>query len=183
MLQSLESLSTETSFDGGTLWCYGQSNAVPSIDVGRRIQIHEGVPDNFENEGNKQSLIIIDDVLNNVYSKEVCHLFTKGSQYTKISVILITKKLFHQARYSRYISLNTKFSVPLKKISDKYQFTQLARQVYREEERAGLYKAYLEATKKAHGYFLLDFSQDTDDRLRFRNNIFPNELPTALYTP
>ena len=32
-LQNLESLSTETVFDGGILWCCGESNAVPSVDV------------------------------------------------------------------------------------------------------------------------------------------------------
>jgi hypothetical protein len=30
LLQNLESLSTESMFDGGILWCYGESNAVPS---------------------------------------------------------------------------------------------------------------------------------------------------------
>ena len=43
LLQNLESLSTETRFDGGILWWYGESNAVPSVDVGRKIQFQEGV--------------------------------------------------------------------------------------------------------------------------------------------
>ena len=34
LLQNLVSLYTETKFDGGILWCYGKSNAVPSVDVG-----------------------------------------------------------------------------------------------------------------------------------------------------
>ena len=46
-LQILESLSTETKFGGGILWCYGEKNAVPSVDVGRSIQFHEGVQENF----------------------------------------------------------------------------------------------------------------------------------------
>ena len=69
LLQNLESF-TETWFDGGILWCYEESNAVPSVDVGR-IQFHEGVPDNFANEENKPCLIILDYVLSEVYSKEV----------------------------------------------------------------------------------------------------------------
>lgn len=64
----------------------------------------------------------------------------------------------------------------LKNITDKNQFTQLARQLY-PEEIAGVYKAYLEATKKTHGYFLWDFYQDTDDQLGFQTNIFPDEVP------
>ena len=181
LLQNLESLSTETRFDGGILWCYGESNAVPSVDVGRRILFHEGVPENFTNAGSKPCLIILDDLLNEVYSKEVCQLFTKGSHHRNISVILITQNLFHQARYCRDISLNAKYIVLLKNIRDKNQFTHLARQVY-PEDSAGLYKAYLDSTKNPHGYFLLDFSQDTDDQLRFRTNIFPDEVPPTIYT-
>ncbi len=70
----------------------------------------------------------------------------------------------------------------LKNTSDKNQFTHLARQVY-PENSAGLYKAYRGATDKPHGYFVLDFSQDTDDWLRFGTSIFLDELPLAFYTP
>ena len=182
LLQNLESLSTETRFDGGILWCYGESNAVPSVDIGRKIQFHEGVPDNFANAGNKPCLIILDDLLNEAYSGEVCKLFTKGSHHRNISVILITQNLFHQGSHCRTISLNAKYIVLLKNTRDKNQFTYLARQVY-PEDSAGLYKAYLEGTKRPHGYLVLDFAQDTDDLLRFRTHIFPGEGPTVVYTP
>ena len=70
----------------------------------------------------------------------------------------------------------------LKNTGDKNRFTYLARQVY-PEDSAGLYEAYLEATKQLHGYLVLDFAQDTDDLLRFRTRIFPGEGPPAFYTP
>ena len=41
LLQNLKFLSTETRSDGGILWRYRESNAVPSFDVGRGIQFHE----------------------------------------------------------------------------------------------------------------------------------------------
>jgi hypothetical protein len=40
---------------------------------------------------------------------------------------------------------------------------------------------YREATQNPHGYMILDFAQDTDDRLRFRTNIFPVEYPPVIY--
>jgi hypothetical protein len=49
------------------------------------------------------------------------------------------------------------------------------------ENSPGLYKAYLEATKRPHGCLILDISQDTDDLLRFRTNIFPHEYPPIIY--
>ena len=89
--------------------------------------------------------------------------------------------MFHEAKYCKDISLNAKYIVLLKNITDRNQFTHLARQVY-PEDSAGLYKAYRDATEKSHGYFLLDISQDTDYNLRFRTNVFPGEVPPAFYT-
>ena len=90
-----KSLSTETKFGGVILCCYGEKNAVHSVSVGRSIQFHEGVPENFTNAGSKPCLLIPDNLVNEVYHKEVCHLFTKGSHHRNISVIVITQKLFH----------------------------------------------------------------------------------------
>jgi len=53
----------------------------------------------------------------------------------------------------------------------------LSRQVHPKGPK-NLYNAYLNATTKPHGYLLLDLAQDTDDRLRFRTCIFPDEYPT-----
>ena len=41
--------------------------------------------------------------------------------------------------------------------------------------------AYLNATEEPHGYLVLDLSQDTNDRLRFRTCIFPEEEPPVFY--
>jgi hypothetical protein len=93
-------LCTEPNFDGGILWCYDEKNAVPSQQFasGKRIKFHEGVHENFTNSGSMPSLIILDDLLIEVYSQELCHLFAKGSHNRNISVILITQNLFHQVR-------------------------------------------------------------------------------------
>ena len=77
LLQNLESVPTETIYDGGILWCYGESNAVPSVDVGRKIQFHEGVTDNFSDAANKPCLIILHDLLNEAYSGEVANYLPK----------------------------------------------------------------------------------------------------------
>ena len=102
-----------------------------------RIQFHEGSLDNFAKKGNNPFLIILDDLLNEAYSEEVCQLFTKDSHHRNISVILITQNRFHQAKYCRDISLNAKYIVLLKNTRTKNQFTNLACQVY-PEDSAGL---------------------------------------------
>jgi hypothetical protein len=97
----------------------------------------------------------------------VCGLFTKGSHNRNISVILITKNLFHQGKFCRDISLNAKYIVVSKNVHDREQFSHLERQVLPHDSK-GLSDAYLNATEEPHGYLVLDLSQDTNDRLRFR---------------
>ena len=125
--------------------------------------------------------MILDDLLNNVYSKQVCDLFTRGSHHRNISVILITQNVFHHGRYNRDISLNAQYVVALKNVRDKTLFMYLANQFY-PEDSLGLYNAYLDATHRPHGYLMLGLTQDTDDGLRFRTSIFPEEYPLALYS-
>jgi hypothetical protein len=177
-LENLDTLCNERRFDGGIYWCFSEKTAVPRIR--RDVRFHEGVPD-FANERGVPRLFILDDLLNDVYSRQVCDLFTKGSHHRNISVVLITQNLFHQVRYCRDISLNATYLVLLKNVRDKTQFTHLARQVYPEDSES-LYRAYLDATRLPHGYLILDFAQDTDDRLRFRTNIFPGEGPPVIYS-
>jgi len=186
-LQHLDSLCTEPDFSGGTIWCYSEKASVPrqqlaSLPNKDVIRYHEGVPQGFGNAHGKPCLIILDDLLNEVYLKDVCDLFTKGSHHRNISVILITQNLFHQGRFCRDILLNAKYTVELKNVRDKSQLLYLARQVHPQDSDS-LYKSYLEATGRPHGYFILDFAKDTDDRLRYRTNVFPDEYLHIIYMP
>jgi len=106
------------------------SGAIPYQQLAGKehVRFHEGVPADFNNGGEKPCLIILADVLNDAYSKDVCDLFTKGSHHRYISVILITQNLFHQGKYCRGISLNAEYIV-LKNVRDREQFSHLARQV------------------------------------------------------
>jgi hypothetical protein len=157
VLQNLYTLCTEQNFDGG-IWCYSERTAVPSQQLATLkgyIKFHKSVPANFDNAQGRPTLIMLDDLLNEVYPKDVSVHFTKGSHHRNISVILITQNLFHQGRNARDISLNAKYLVLLKNVRDKNQFSYLARQVF-PEDSDGLYKAYLYATQRPHGYLVLD---------------------------
>ena len=129
-LKNLDTLCNEPSFDGCTLWCYSEKNAVPSQQlavVSKNISFRDGIPETFGNAEGEPCLIILHGLLNEVYSKEVCVLFTKDSHHRNISAILITRNLFHQGRYCRDFSPNAKYLVLLKNVRDKNQFTHLAR--------------------------------------------------------
>ena len=90
--------------------------------LGRNIQYQEGLPENFDKAHGEPSLIILDDLLNQVYFKDVCDLFTKGSRRRNISVLFLTQNIFHQGPSCRDISLNAKYLVPLKNVRNKNQF-------------------------------------------------------------
>ena len=81
------------------------------------------------------SLIILDDLLQQVYSKDVCDLFIKGSHHRNIRILLLTQNIFHQGTNCRDISLNAKYLVLLKNVRDKNQFTFLERQAYPEHSQ------------------------------------------------
>jgi len=46
------------------------------------------------------------------------------------------------------------------------------------EVSLGIYNAYLDATQECYGYLLLVLTQNTNDVLRFRTRIFPNDTPS-----
>jgi ABC-type dipeptide/oligopeptide/nickel transport system ATPase subunit len=123
-LQNLDSFSTETDFNGGITWCYSKKTAVPSLQLASlrtKIKYHEGVPEEKEIDDayGRPSLLILDDLLNQVYSSQVCDLFTKGSHHRNIGVILITQNFFHQGPYCRDVTLNAKYMVLLKTLETR----------------------------------------------------------------
>ena len=145
------------------------------------IRYHEWVLGAFVNERCKCAYFL-DDLLVDVYSREVCDLFTKGSHHRNSSVILITQNTFHETNYYSDISLNAKCLVLWNNISDVHHFLHMAEQVH--PKRSGsLYVTYLQSTAKPHAYLILDASQDTDYRLRYRNKIFPDYNLPSFYAP
>ena len=118
--------------------------------LGMNITYQEGLTENYSNGLGEPSLIIFDDLLNRVYSKDVSDLFTKGSHHTNISVLLLTQNLFHHGTNCGNISLKAKYLVLFKNVRDKNQFLYLARQAYPEDSHS-LYDAYRDATRQPHG--------------------------------
>ena len=108
------------------------------------ISFHQGLPE-FEKRKAVPYLIILGDLLNDVYSTDLCDIFTKGGHHRNVSVILIIQNLFHQGRCSRDISLDAKYLVIYKNVRDKNQFAYLVRQVYPENSNSPC-DYYLEAT-------------------------------------
>jgi len=101
-LQTLDALCTKRKVGGGLVSCYGQRIAISlRQQLPANISFNEGVPDDVGNAHDEPCLVILEDLLNYVYSQQVCDLVTKGSHHRNFSVILITQNLFHQGRFCR----------------------------------------------------------------------------------
>jgi len=116
-----------------------------------------------------------------MYSKDVFDLFTKSSHHRNISFILITQNLFHQGRFCRDISLNAKYSVALKKSETRVNLN-----TWRDRcilKITIVYTSRIWKLPRERTVISLDFAQDTDDRLRYRTNVFPDEYPPIICMP
>jgi len=119
-LQNIDALYTERKFGVWIDWCYGEKSAVPSRQqLSSNISCNEGVPEEFGDAHGEPCLVILDDLLNDVYSKQVCDLFTRGSHHRNISVIFILQNLFIQDGFCRGISLKSHYLMALKTFRDK----------------------------------------------------------------
>jgi len=108
----------------GIVLCYSGIIAVPYQQLAgkKHVRFHEGVPAHFNKSEEKPCLVLLDDLLNNSYSKYVCDLFRKGIHHRNISVILITQNMFHQCKYHRDNAVNAKYIVVLKNVRDREKF-------------------------------------------------------------
>jgi len=82
LIQNRPDICTEVTFAGGIVWCYGEKSAVSSRhQLPANVSFNEGVPEDFGNANGEPCLVILDKMLNDVYSKQVCELFTLVSHY------------------------------------------------------------------------------------------------------
>lgn len=159
------------------VWCYSETAAKPNIDG---IEYNQGLPIDTDNSRNDTILYILDDLMRDAYNSKTSDIFTKGSHHRNISVILVVQNIFHKGNHARDISLNAKYLVVFKNPRDRQQFNFLARQIQPEDTHE-LLRVYNEVTRKAHGYLIIDLSQEINDLLRFRTDIFNPKYTAVCY--
>ena len=160
------------------IYCYGEYQEI--FDNFKHVTFHQGLPDLNEFVGNTEPILIILDDLMSEWNEEIAKLFTKYSHHRNISVVYMSQNLFSKNKHARVISLNTHYLVLMKNSRDVTQIATLARQMY--PGNAGhMIESYKDAVKPDYGYLLIDLKPTTDDRIRLRSRIFPDEAPTVVY--
>lgn len=142
----------------------------------------EGFPANFADYLGTRTLIILDDLMAECGGdKRLTYLFTKGSHHLNVSVIFITQNLFHKGTEIRDASLNAQYLLIFKNRRDQSQIIHLGRQLY--PGRTQFFReVYEDAMKTPFGYLLIDLRSETDEGMRLRTHILPNEIG-YIYQP
>lgn len=153
------------------IYCYGSYQ--PFFDTMKQVQFEEGLPSNLSEMRN--ALIVIDDLMTELASDtRLSNLFTKGSHHRSLSVVFITQNLYVQGKEMRNIHLNSHYLVLYKNPRDKSQVIHLARQMFPGKTKA-FEEIFSDAVSPAYGYLFLDFRPETNERMRIRTGIFPND--------
>jgi hypothetical protein len=130
-----------------------------------------------------RNLLILDDQMTNSKIGNcdggLTKLFAQGSHHRNLTVIYIVQNLFNQSREMRNVSLNSHYLLLFRNARDKTQVRTLGQQMYPTDPQF-LLRAFEDATKKPHGYLLVDLHPSSEDSLRIRTDILGS---TVIYQP
>ena len=151
------------------------------------LTLHEGLPSKemIESIGSEEkeshSLIVLDDLMDEICKSEMCSLFTRNIYNRCICVIMITQNIFHQSKYSRTISLNSSYLILMKTYRDLQQIHHLSCQMFPSTPKR-LLEAYEDATRPPRGYLVVNnLTGSGDDDVRLSTSILPKDT-LILYT-
>ena len=134
------------------------------------ITFHQGMLDAQSQyfDPNVPSLIVFDDLMRTVMNDDTAaDLFTEGAHHRNITVVFIIKNLFFQGKQSRTIILNAHRCILLKNPRDRWQAEAFGRQVYPRKSNT-FSEAYEKATKRPHGYLVVDMYPTAPNSCRLR---------------
>lgn len=156
------------------IWCYSVYQTL--FDSLKGVEFHEGVID--VNSLEAGTLLILDDLMHEANEK-VEKIFTKYSHHKDISVLFLTQNIFF--KNTRTMSLNSHYIVLFKNPRDATQIAHLARQMYTGKSKF-MIEAFRDAMSKPYTYLMIDLRPETEDMLRLRSSIFPDE-DNFVYVP
>ena len=154
------------------LYCYGEYQQI--FDNYPGVEFHDGLPEVSSFDEKKRTLLVMDDLMTSTGDR-VVDIFTKISHHRNISVVYVTQNRFYKNKQTRTLSLNSDYIVLFKNARDASQVANLARQTY-PGKSAFMMEAFKNAKSAPYGYLLIDLKQETDDKLRLRTGIFPEDV-------
>ena len=150
-----------------------------------RIITYSGVPNEElirkEAGTERKLLVVLDDFMVSAKSSFLDTLFTLGSHNWGVSVILVTQHLF--GKELRIARNNSHYIVLLRNPSGALQIRNIAGQLF-PGRLSYFMESYADATKQPFSYLLIDMHPKTEDHMRLKASIYPEEGPyTVVYVP
>src|SRR5271167_1802315 len=148
-------------------WFYGQ---VTDDLKTKGYILKEGLPDSFEDVP-PNSVVVLDDLMHEAKDHSgVSNLFTKLMHHKSLFVVNITQNFFLGSNATRTRRLNASYLVLFKNPSDATQRAFIDRQMYPQHPNF-LSHVFSRATKRPHGYILIDLHQDTIPQTIFESGL------------
>jgi hypothetical protein len=165
------------------VWFYGQpTKVIEALERDFKIQTVKGLPSNISDyirDDGSYGLFVFDDLMQETSSSsDLVEIATRKCNHANLSWILMMQNLFFKGqdrltlvRSAHYLTL---FKNPL---DTSIAQTMASRLML--SNRKSFMDIYKKATEKPHSYLFIDGAQDTNDKLRYRSNLF-DEHQTAF---
>lgn len=162
------------------IWYYGEVAPQPVV---KGIQYKKGLPTESDVNSFLQDIVVLDDLMWESRSNiQVGNLFTRVAHHRQCFIIQMTQNLFQSGSVTRTQSLNAHYFILFKNPRDRLQITHLARQIYPRQCDFFL-SCFEDATRRDHGYLLVDLGPTTKEEMRLRSNILLADKQYVVYLP
>ena len=125
------------------------------------------------------SIVCIDDQMGDI-SKELLEIVAVSSRHYNATTFILFQCLFPPMRFARQISLQIKYFHLFKNPRENSQIATLARQLYPQNWK-WIVEAFHAATGSPFSCFLIDLTQTSPEKIRFRSNFLPSEFPIIVW--
>jgi hypothetical protein len=163
------------------MYCYGVWQSLfEDMETQLNINFHKGLPneetvDSFVSRNH--NIIILDDLMDEcVESKGVQNMFTRGCHHKNLTILYLNQNMYCQGKTARTINLNTHYMVLMRNPRDNSQISVLAKQTGLGKI---LFQAYKDCISKLYGYLVMDLSPHSDDSIRLKTDILPDQYTIA----
>ena len=128
-----------------------------------------------ENLGGQRTLLVIDDLADEISPALIGAIFVKLSHHRHISTCFMVNNLFYRGLPNyRLIAVNTQYYIVFRNSRDQSSITTLARQMFGSHYKY-MVQAYEDSVKRDFGYLFIDLKSGSKKELRLRTNILPHQ--------
>lgn len=128
---------------------------------------------------NGGSIVVIDDFMSQI-NQDLVDIVTVQSRHYNVTTFILFQSLFPPNKLARQISLNVKYIHLHKNPRENAQIQILARQISPKNYK-WIVAAYHTVTEVPHQCFLIDLTQQREEKLRFRSHYLPREFPMRVW--